>query len=231
MAALQGGRPVRTHATVFTTSDIDGLIERVAARGVRHRVDPPGPDLPHPRLWVGVAPDEPAAYRPDDDAGLIFECIPTQGLLMPADAFATPPPQPGEETAEGAFVRIVARQHLVADLDAALRTLAERLDLEADGPVSSRADGSRVARIGVTMANSAVLELVEPAGGDAAASLAAWGPGPHATTFSVNGLGAKADDLRRRGVGFTIEHGEDGDELVVDPAALDGAIIRLVDHR
>ncbi len=102
----QGGRPLKTHATVFTTSSIEGLVERVGRRGLRHRVDPVTPELPHLRLWIGVTPDAPGWYRPDDDAGLFFEAIPTQGLRMRADPTDPPPRHPSSSTSRTALLHV-----------------------------------------------------------------------------------------------------------------------------
>jgi hypothetical protein len=223
----QGGRPLKTHATVFTTSHIEDLIERVGRRGLRHRVDPVTAELPHLRLWVGVTPEAPGDYRPDDDAGLFFEAIPTQGLLMrlkPADP-APPPPAP---LAAGQMARVVAREHLVHHLDDALRTLARNLDLETAGPVHEDVGGCcRRAVLAVTMPHAATLELVQPVDPDAEAGryLARWGPGPYYTRIAVAGLEAKADDLRRRGTDFHVPPGAPP-RLRVD---VDGVLLEFVD--
>jgi hypothetical protein len=222
----QGGRPLKTHATVFTTSDIEGVIERVARRGLRHRVDPTTPELPHLRLWVGVTPDDPGGYRPDDDAGLFFEAIPTQGLLL-RSAPGDPPPAPPEPLAPGQMARVLAREHLVRDLDEALGTLSRNLDFEVDGPVREEAGGVRRAVLAVTMPHAARLELVQPVEPDAEAGryLARWGPGPYYTRIAVAGLEAKADDLRRRRTDFHVAPGEPA-RLRVD---LEGVLLEFVE--
>jgi hypothetical protein len=214
---IQGARPLKSHATVVTTSDIEGLIERVQSRGLRHRIDPATPELPHLRLWLGVTPDAPGEYRPDDDAGLFFEAIPTQGLRLSIAPGDPAPPSPAP-LAEGALARVVARQWLVADLDQALRTLSRNLDWEPAGPV---VDGS--AAMEVAMSHAATLELLQPLGeGEAAAYLAAHGPGPYYTRIAVNGLDSKAADLEARGTNFQ----RCGDRLRVD---VDGALFELVE--
>jgi hypothetical protein len=221
----QGGRLLKTHATVFATSDIEGLIERVRGRGLRHRVDPVTPELPHPRLWVGVTSEAPGDYRADDDAGLFFEAIPTQGLGM-RSAPSDPPPPPPEPLAPGQMARVVAREHLVRDLDAALRILSRNLELETAGPVREE-PGARRAVLAMTMPHAATLELVQPLGEECEAGryLARWGPGPFYTRIAVAGLEAKAEDLRRRGTDF---HRPPGDppRLRVD---IDGVLLEFVD--
>jgi hypothetical protein len=223
----QPGRPLKTHASVFTTSDIEGLIERVRSRGLRHRVDPITPELPHLRLWVGVTPDAPGEYLPDADAGLFFEAIPTQGLHL-RGAPADPPPPLPEPPAPGQMLRVLAREYLVADLDGALRTLSRNLDFETAGPVAEdRADGCRRVALAVTMPHAATLELVEPLDpdGEAGRYRDRWGPGPYYTRIAVAGLEAKADDLRSRGTEFQPAAGE-RPRLRTD---IDGALLEFVD--
>jgi hypothetical protein len=223
----QGDRPLKTHATVFTTGDIEGLIERVKARRLRHRIDAITPELPHLRLWVGVTPEAPGDYRPDDDAGLFFEAIPTQGLHLQITP-GEPPPPPPEPLAPGQMARVLARQHLVADLDKALRTLSRNLDFETTGPVAhDRADGCRRAILAMGMPHAATLELIQPIDGDSEAGryMGRWGPGPYYTRIAVAGLDAKAEDLERRRTDF---HRPPGDmpRLRVD---VDGALFELVE--
>lgn len=229
-ARAQAGRPLKTHATVVTTSDIEGLIEKVSSKGLRHRVDPLTPELPHLRLWLGVSPEEPGRYRPDDDAGLFFEAIPTQGLHLsigPED----PPPAPPQPLAPGAMARVVAREYLVSDLNAALRTLSTNLGWEPEGSVSvDESEGCRRAVMAHRMRHAATLELVQPldASSEAGRYLASYGPGPFHTRIAVAGLEAKAEDLRARGTGFRRIAGE---RLRVDPGPIDGALIEFVELR
>jgi Glyoxalase/Bleomycin resistance protein/Dioxygenase superfamily len=225
-ARAQGGRPLKTHATVVASSDLPALIERVCRRGLRHRVDPVTPELPHLRLWLGVTPEDPGGYRPDDDAGLFFEAIPTQGLHLRIAPGDPAPPAP-TDLAEGAMARVLAREWLVRDLDPALAALARNLDWEPAAPVADDArDGCRRAVMEVTMAHAATLELVQPvADGEAADYLAAHGPGPYYTRIAVAGLEAKAADLASRGTAFR----RAGDRLRVAAGAVDGALIEFVE--
>jgi len=228
LSALQGARPVKTHATVFTTSDLPGLLEHVRSAGIRHRVDPPTPELPHERLWIGVTPEDPAGYRPDDDAGLILEAIPTQCLGLRPAVFDRPPPT--ADLPAGALSRVDARCFLVADLEAALHTLETRM-LWPAGPVTTDPDtGTRRARMLTAIAHGATLELVQPAGdGPEAEYLSRWGPGAHAVRLAVAGLDAKAEDLVARGTRFTRRAGAGSrpDMLVVD--RIPGVLLELVD--
>jgi hypothetical protein len=64
VSSLQGNRPVKTHATVLTSSDFEGVVGQLQSAGVRYRIDPPSLDLPHARLWVGASEDNPSEYSP-----------------------------------------------------------------------------------------------------------------------------------------------------------------------
>jgi hypothetical protein len=223
----QGSRPLKTHATVFTTSDIAGLIERVKARRLRHRIDPITPELPHVRLWIGVTPDAPGDYRADDDAGIFFEAIPTQGLHLQR-APGDPAPTPSEPLVSGQMARVLAREYLVGDLDQALRVLSHNLDFETASPVAyDLADGCRRAILAMTMRHAATLELIQPVAPDTEAGryFGRWGAGPYYTRIAVAGLEAKADDLERRGTAFHRLPGE-RPRLRVD---IDGALLEFVE--
>jgi hypothetical protein len=230
-ARTQGNRPLKTHATVVTTSDLPGLLQRVQSLGLRHRVDPVTPELPHLRLWLGVTPEEPGTYRGDDDAGLFFEAIPTQGLHLRITPTEAPPPPP-EPLPPGSMARVLAREYLVPDLDAALRTLDRNLGWEPAGMLEDDSvDGCRRARMAVTMAHAATLELIQPHSPEpeAGAYLARFGPGPYYTRIAVCGLEAKAADLEARGTDYRRSTGRAGDRIRVDASALDGALLEFVE--
>jgi hypothetical protein len=229
MSDLQGDRPVKTHATVVTSSDLPGLVEHVRSKGIRHRIDPPSPELPHERLWIGVSPDDPAGYRPDDDGGLIFEAIPTQCLHLKPSVFDRPPPT--APVADGEMVRIDARCFLVADIDAVVRTLDERLSWPAESATTDPDTGTRRVRLANAIAHGATLELVQPGiDGPEAAFMARFGPGAYAVRIIVAGLPAKADDLRRRGTRFTRRpaSGPRPETLRIGPDEVPGALLELV---
>lgn len=228
-AALQGDRPLKTHATVLTSSAFDELVDDLARRGVRHRVDPPSADLGHPRLWIGFAPGEGSKYRPDDDAGLLLEVIPTQCLQLPetvADGLA-----PSTSSMPPAsMIRVAARSHLIADLDAALHTLEDRLGWPVDRITGT--PGGRRAVMAANYARSARFELIEPGvDADAEEHFSRWGPGAFATRITVGGLDAKAADLEERGTGFRRQHSCDGVALLrVDLDAVPGFLVDFVDE-
>ena len=200
IAAMQGDRPLKTHATVLTSSSFPELVEDLGRKGVRHRVDPPSRELGHERLWIGFTPGGGAEYSPDDDAGLFFEVIPTACLGLP-DTVVNGTPADTPDVAPGQTVRVAARSYLVDDLDQVLATLEERLSWPAE-----RVEGAgrkRRAVMAVNFPRSARFELVEPGHDpEAAAHFAQWGPGTYATRITVRDLNAKADDLRARGTPF-----------------------------
>lgn len=208
LAEFQGRhRPIKAHSNVLVTSGMDGLIELLMRRRVPFRTAPWSEDLPFDRLWIGATADQPR-YRPDWDGGLMIEVIPVQPLRIPDAAYADPPEQP-RDPGEGEMVRIVNRGYLVRDLDRTLAQISANLDLEPSTPVSLHEDeGYRRARVRFGIRNSATLDLVQPTRGDTSLGryLNTWGPGPHYARIAVNGLGAKAEDLASRDVGFdTIE--------------------------
>jgi hypothetical protein len=64
-------------------------------------------------------------------------------------------------------------------------------------------DGTRRAALGFGLAQSARLELIQPAGDrDETSFLGQWGPGIWHVRIGVSGLDAKADDLRARHTPF-----------------------------
>jgi len=200
IAAMQGCRPLKTHATVLTSSSFAELVEGLRRKGVRHRVDPPSRELGHERLWVGFSPGGGPEYSPDDDAGLFFEVIPTQCLGLPDTAGDGNAPDP-PAVAPGQMIRVAARSYLVGRLDPVLAILEERLSWPAERLEGT--GGGRRAVMAVNFPRSARFELVEPGHDpDAAAHFERWGPGTYATRITIRDLSAKADDLRTRGTPF-----------------------------
>jgi hypothetical protein len=104
------------------------------------------------------------------------------------------------------MVRIVAREHLVEDLDETLRILERNLRWV---PVSvDERDGARRAVLPFLAPRSARLELVEPTGpGAVAEAYEEVGPGAWTVRISVVDVDAKAEDLAARGTPCTIEDG------------------------
>ncbi len=228
IAAMQGGRPCKTHATVLTSSAFSDLVEDLRRRGVVHRVDPPSRDLGHERLWIGFAPDGGPLHSADDDAGLFFEVIPTQCLELPAEVADGMVPD-GLELAPGQMVRMAARSYLVEDLDPVLATLEGRLSWPAEHVEGK--NGKRRAVMAVNFQRSARFELVEPGvDRDAAEHFARWGRGTYSTRITVRDLDAKAEDLRARGTPFEIRSIGGGVEcLRVGVDVVPGFLFEFVD--
>jgi hypothetical protein len=233
LAEFQGRhRPIKAHSNVLVTSDMPGLVERLMRRRVPFRVAPWSPEMPFDRLWIGATPDRPR-YRPDWDGGLMIEVIPVGPLRMPDAAYADPPAEP-RDPAEGEMVRIVHRSYLVRHLESTLALVSANLGLDASEPISQHDDeGYRRARLRFGIRNSATLDLLQPTRGDTAAGryVNIWGPGPYVARIAVNGLDAKADDLRSRGTGFDVVEATSAcpRRLVVHAADVGGAEIELVE--
>lgn len=227
-------RPVKTHATVLVTDDMEGLVDRLIRLQAPFRLARLTPEMPFDRLWVGCTPERPE-YEPSVDGGLCIEVIPLAPIQMPELAFSTPPPEP-RDAKPGDMVRVVGRGYLVRDIDDVLRRLSCNLGLEPTQPVRDvSSEGYRLAKIGFGLPHSATLDLIEPTkwGGEAARYLHNWGPGPYYARISVIDLQAKAEDLRSRAVAFEWrDHSEavGGAMIRVDPAELDGAIFEFVEH-
>jgi len=221
------GRPIQTHATVLITKQYDALLVRLRENGVVH-FDMPDPGDGLRRCWFGVENLVPFVhhdYDPSSDGGLFLEVISWEGTTL-----ATRGPMP-VRVPEGGIVRVAARSYLVPDLDATLHSL--RTALEWPAP-DLRVNGNELmqwATLQPAMAASSALELVEPASaiGRHGAFFQQWGVGPHAIRLEVNGLAAKADDLRRRGTPFTADETPDGDPILLVDQGLDGAIVEFVD--
>jgi hypothetical protein len=226
----QGDRPAKAHSTPITVADVAVVAAGVAARGARHRLDPPIDELPFLRLWMGYTADEPTTYRADSDAGLRLEFIPTAGLGLPA---AAAEPRATVDAAErrhdGGFVGIAARLFTTDDLDATMATIARTFEWSPAAIVDDGA-GTRRARYGFAYERSAVLEVVQPAPGTTEHEhLKRWGSGPYGIRLTVDGLDVKADDLRARGTSFIVVERADAPVIIVDPAATAGTHFELVD--
>ena len=226
-------RPIRTHATVLTTSDFDGTMSLLQRRRVPFRIAPRDQAMPFDRIWLGVTPEDPK-YRPDFDGGLCVEIIGTSPLQMPPETFGDVGPEP-HGLIPGGMVRVTARGHLVRDLDATLRALSANLGWEPTGPVEApREEGYRLARMGFLVGHSATVDLIEPQrwNGEAGYYLNTWGPGPYYTRIAVVGVDAKALDLTERGTRYNdIPATADlPRRLQVLPEDIDGALIEFIEH-
>ena len=83
--SAQGRRPWKTHANELATSDIEGVAERLRRNGCRFFTMPSTDTNPFARLWIGWTADDPGAYRPDVDGGLMIEICETEALMQDPD--------------------------------------------------------------------------------------------------------------------------------------------------
>ncbi|WP_079437137.1 lactoylglutathione lyase [Zoogloea sp. LCSB751] len=235
LMAYQGRhRPMLTHSIVLACQGpkFDALVDKLMRRRLPFRMAQRTPEMPFDRLWLGVTPEDPH-YRPVVDGGLCIEVMPMEPLQMPADTFATPAPQP-RDPKPGDMIRVTARGFLVRDLDHTLRCCSSNLDWEPVGEVEAlHREGCRRATMGLTLQNSASLDVIEATRWDSEAGLYlnSWGPGPYYIRIAVNGLAAKAEDLRARGVKFTwVQESEavgGGSLIKIDPAELNGQVFEF----
>jgi len=235
LLAYQGRhRPMATHSIVVAChgAKFDLLVEKLMRRRLRFRMAQRTPDMPFDRLWLGCTPEDPH-YEPSVDGGLCIEVMPIEPLQMPPDTFAVPPLQP-RDPKPGEMVRVTSRGFIVRNLDETLRRCSANLDWEPEGPVESLTrEGYRRATMDFTLPNSASLDVIEATrwNGEAGVYLNSWGPGPYYIRVAVNGLAAKAEDLKARGTRFTwIDESEavGGKPLIrVDPAELRGQLFEF----
>lgn len=235
LKAYQGAhRPMLTHSIVVAThgAKFDLLMEKLMRRRLRFRLAQRTPDMPFDRMWMGVTPEDPH-YEPSVDGGLCIEVMPIEPLQMPPDTFATPAPQP-RELEPGQMVRVSARGFLVRNLDETLRRCSANLDWEPQEPVETLVrEGYRRATMDFTLPNSASLDVIEATRWNSHAGryVNTWGPGPYYIRIAVNGLAAKAEDLKARGVQFSwVEESEavGGKPLIrIDPAELRGQVFEF----
>jgi hypothetical protein len=226
-------RPIKTHATVLITDDLEGLVQRLHEKRLPFRIARLTEEMPWDRIWLGCRPEDPR-YHPDVDGGLCIEIMGVEPLQMPEATFEVPPPEP-RDPAPADLVRVVARGHLVRDLDAVVATLRSNLQWEPAEVEDFPAEGLRRARYGFTLPHSASLDLVEPTrwATDEGRYLYNWGPGAHYIRLSAVDLDAKEKDLVERGTRYTRLRLDSagGDLLRVDPDELDGALIEIVAHQ
>lgn len=226
-------RPMVTHAVVITLrkAEFSALIDKLMRRQLPFRMAQRTPDMPFDRLWLGTRPENPV-YSPEVDGGLCIEIMGTEPLQMPPEIFAPEPTQPREAN-PGDMVRVTARGFLVRDLDDVLRRLSNNLDWEAAGVEQLNREGYRRARMPFNCVGSASLDLIQPTTWDCEAGhyLNNWGPGLYYIRIGVNNLEAKADDLRERGVEFTVVDNSEavaGKPLLkVDPSELRGQMFEF----
>lgn len=221
LLAAQGRRPWKTHGNELATSSIDAVIAGLEANGCRFHTMPGEEDYPFLRLWLGWTSEDPGAYRPDVDGGLMFEICETDSLLQGPAWWET---RPDPALAPGSMIRVVRRSWIVEDLHGSLAAIERNLGWRPRfGPTSDPGAGCHRAVLGFAHPRSAELELLEPvAAGEVRDSLEAWGPGSWTIQIGVNDLAAKAEDLRRRGTKFdTRESERAGPVLRVDTGPMD----------
>ena len=193
IAARQGDRPIKWHATEISMPKamLLELSEHLNARGVPHGFIPSDQK---DRFFMGG--DVAIEYDASADAGLVIEAGQSGHLGLPDEAFTSPADIP-DGSGPSTMVRIVAREYLVDDLDATLRTLERNLRWV---PESVRADAEcRRAVMPFRAPRSAKLELVEPLGtGRVAQAYEQLGAGAWTIRVSVVDLDAKASDLTAR---------------------------------
>ena len=202
IARRHGQRPIKWHATELAMSDdeLADLIRHLKGLGVPVALIP---GLGN-QCFVGGDPGLPD-YDSEPDGGLLVEVIPSPVLRLPDEglsAVADVPP----DAAPATMVRIVAREHLVSNLDETLALLERNLRWS---PSEVRAeDGCRRAVLPFTAPRSARLELLEPVGrGRVADAYDQLGPGAWTIRISVVDVRAKATDLEARETEFTLEDG------------------------
>lgn len=228
--ALQGARPMKSHSMNFAVPEPLELVERFDAMGVQYRLGDavPGEESPYTRLFVGQSPTDPTNYDPTFDAGLIIEFVPTWALALRDDTTQLIIP---EGLASGATVRVASRSVIVRDLDATVATLDRYLDLAPSRYLDSPSEHMRVAVYEGSIASSGRFEIMSPRGdGRVADHLAQFGDGHYRVAMAVNGLADAADRLADRGIG--VRRSDDavfGERVSIDPGALGGLIIDLVD--
>jgi hypothetical protein len=194
LARWQRRRPQRNHATVLCVEDPEQLADDLRRRSVPVWTEPGCAHMAHARRWIGWL-DGGRLQVPVHDGGLVLEFLETAALGRRVVAsVAAPPPEPLES-------RLDRRVHLVADVEAVVRTVERTLALEPAEPIAVDAVlGGRRAQYRFRHPAGAALELVEPAGdGPARRYLERWGEGPWLTTVRVDAPDAVVAGVRERG--------------------------------
>jgi hypothetical protein len=208
IAASQGDRPAKLHSTPIGVTDVRALADRLASRGVTHRLTGPSEHYPFPRLWLGHDHGRPGWYDPGADGGTYLEFLPTEVLGLPEPG----PGDPGD-VQPGASVRIVARTLLVNDLADTVRIYRNNFAWEPVADPERGADGVLRARFQPTYPRSAALELIEadPGSGCYESAFARdHGPGACSIRFAARDLTEVARRLTSLGVPYLDAAGLDG---------------------
>lgn len=236
----QGARPMKTHATVVSVSDMPSHLARLDAAGIPYRYSPSSEFMPFDRLWIGQSGDESQgeiSYDPKFDNGMWIELLssePLPGLPhmeVPQIAKAKAAVAAADAHADG-FLRVVSRTFLVPHLEAAVETLERTLDWRPSSSYADPASGDRIAAYGGMTPGGAQLEMMQPGpGAEADAHMAQFGPGAYRITFGVGDVRARSARLEKKGVPFRPLSGNGKERLRIDPAALNGLIVELINVR
>ncbi len=226
----QAPRAWRTHATVVAVPDLDALVERARAKGLRFFFEPMAENVPFDKLWMGSAHGDIGDYDSAADDGFRFEFIPSNSVAFSPKLFETPVdvPRPGET----GFRRIRHRAFLVADLEASLRSFEDKFGWTPAGAVKVEPGrGYRFADMSTNHGHGAGLRLVQATDPDSAAGrdFAAQGAGPYTITIATFDLTATAADLAARGTAFNrLPNGAHEPEALVPDLGEVGAPFVLV---
>lgn len=225
----QGGRPMKTHSTVFSVPDPEEYVKRLADSGIPFEYDPGSGELAFGKLWVGRTAGPGYSYDPAFDAGLFIELVPTSSMRLPAAAFE---PISSSRVEPGQVARVAWRSFVVDDIDASVRTVTGTLGWEPSEIRRSDIDGCLVATFIGRLPGSAGVELLQPIDGDRPVGryLGAYGEGAYRITLAVNGLEAASRALDERRVRHTIEEarGQEDGRIRIEPASFGGLFIELV---
>jgi hypothetical protein len=201
---LQRHRPSSTHATVLVTRRFEEIVDRVESGNVPHLLERRDSGRPFDRLTFGTREGYAWDYDSSVDGGLFIKVLSVDGLVLPGVVFEGQQPRVPEDLSDGAMVRVTSRVYLVEDLDATLRALEANACWAPVGPVHVAANGKR-AVMGLGLGNSGTVELIQPGTDDECGRVVfeSYGPGSHDICIAVNGLQARAEQLRALGTEFS----------------------------
>jgi hypothetical protein len=197
-------RPIVSHVTALGTrsqEEVDEVIETLRSRNVPHLacID---------NVYIGLVQDNGRMYYdPTVDGNTLLEFANTVGNFP---GLTVPPLMPDEPEAiqlpQGTLVRPLARVQLVTSAAAVIERLRAICDFPDDDQLEYLdGDGYRSIVVKPNHPLSAVWELLEPTDeeGRAGQALAQYGPGVWTVRLGVFGLGAKLNDLDKRGTRWT----------------------------
>jgi hypothetical protein len=209
-------RPVVSHVTALGTrsqEEVDEVIEILRSRNVPHMTC-------ISNVYIGLVEENGRIhYDPAVDGNTLLEFA---NAVSNFPGLTVPPVMPAEpevvQLPPGALVRPLARVQLVSNADAVIDRLRAICDFPEDDQLEyAEGDGYRSIIVKPNHPLSAVWELLEPTDGEnrAGEALAQYGPGVWTVRIGVFGLGAKLDDLDKRGTRWTaVEDSPSGDKRV-----------------